>query len=262
MNFNADSVTGVMTEIVAITCFCNDPARGIVNLLAAHAGANRGDCCELCLQDNLIDVKQRVRFGAHPFAIHQQGARHIRAVALIQRTEIESDKLARCNNLVAGFAVRQRPTPATGDNGVKRGFFCALLAHKPLQFSGYLALAHPRLNKAANMLRSAIGNPTGEADYLHLLWRFDLPQHIRRGANQFRIEFRLPAVRGFPTHLLALKTERLQLFIGNDLIDDSGKRVRRVKQMQLVALRTGFHLNVIARIHQNVRTFTANHHIT
>ena len=31
MDFNADSVTGVMTEIVAITCFCNDPARGIVN---------------------------------------------------------------------------------------------------------------------------------------------------------------------------------------------------------------------------------------
>ncbi|GHK84101.1 hypothetical protein ECZU17_00380 [Escherichia coli] len=38
MDFNADSMTGVMTEIVAITCFCNDPARGIVNLLAAHAG--------------------------------------------------------------------------------------------------------------------------------------------------------------------------------------------------------------------------------
>ncbi|MFP1557131.1 hypothetical protein ACLB1T_02335 [Escherichia coli] len=32
------------------------------------------------------------------------------------------------------------------------------------------------------------------------------------------------------THLLALKTERLQLFIGNHLIDDSGKRVRCVKQ--------------------------------
>ncbi len=172
-----------------------------------------------------------MRFGAHPFAIHQQGARHIRAVALIERTEIESDKLARCNNLVAGFAVRQRPTPATGNNGVKRGFFCALLAHKPLQFSGYLALAHPRLNKAANMLCTAIGNPTGKADFLHLLWRFDLPQHIRRGANQFRIEFRLPAVRGFPTHLLAFKTERLQMLIGNDFIDDGCKRVRRIKQM-------------------------------
>lgn len=80
MDFNTDSMTGVMTEIVAITGFCNHPARGVVNLLAAYAGANRGDCCELCLQDNLIDVKQRVRFGAHPFAIHQQGARHIRAV--------------------------------------------------------------------------------------------------------------------------------------------------------------------------------------
>lgn len=111
------------------------------------------------------------------------------------------------------------------------------------------------------MLSTAIGNPTGEADFLHLLWRFDLPQHIRRGANQFRIEFRLPAVRGFPTYLLAFKTERLQLLIGNDLIDDSGKRVRRVKQMQLVALRAGFYIRVIARVHQNVRTFTANQHI-
>lgn len=66
MDFNADSMTGVMTEIVAITGFCNHPARGVVNLLATHAGANRGDCRELCLQNNLIDVKQRVRFGAHP----------------------------------------------------------------------------------------------------------------------------------------------------------------------------------------------------
>ena len=111
------------------------------------------------------------------------------------------------------------------------------------------------------MLCTAIGNPTGEADFLHLLWRFDLPQHIRRGAYQFRIEFSLPAVRGFPTHLLAFKTERLQLFIGNDLPDDGCKRVRRIKQMHLVALRTGFHIRVIARIHQNVRIFTANHHI-
>ena len=110
------------------------------------------------------------------------------------------------------------------------------------------------------MLCTAIGNPTGEADFLHLLWRFDLPQHIRRGAYQF--EFRLPAVRGFPTYLLAFKTERLQLLIGNDLPDDSGKRVRRIKQMQLVALGAGFYIRVIARIHQNVRTFTTNQHIT
>ncbi|MFP3354571.1 hypothetical protein R0K04_24765, partial [Pseudoalteromonas sp. SIMBA_153] len=68
---------GVMTEIVAITCFCNDPARGIVNLLAAHAGANRGDCCELCLQDNLIDVKQRASLSL------SISVRCIRATALI-----------------------------------------------------------------------------------------------------------------------------------------------------------------------------------
>ncbi|GCO12865.1 hypothetical protein ExPCM12_04195 [Escherichia coli] len=69
-------------------------------------------------------------------------------------------------------------------------------------------------------------------------------------------------MRGFPTHLLAFKTERLQLLIGNDLSDDGGKRVHRVEQMQLVTLRAGFYIRVIARIHQNVRTFTANHHIT
>lgn len=49
MNFNVDSVIGVMIEIVVIICFCNDSARGIVNLLVAYVGANRGDCCELCL---------------------------------------------------------------------------------------------------------------------------------------------------------------------------------------------------------------------
>lgn len=66
MDFNADSVTSVMTEIVAKSSLGNDPARGVVNLLAAHAGANCRDCCELCLQNILIDVKQRMRFGAPP----------------------------------------------------------------------------------------------------------------------------------------------------------------------------------------------------
>src|SRR5699024_11902655 len=130
--FNANSMTGVVTKIVAKSCLGNHPTRGVVNLLAAHAGANCRDCCELCLQNNLIDVKQWVRFGAHPFAIHQEGARHISAVALIERTEIDSDKLACSNNLVASLAVPQRPTPAAGDNGVKSGFFCALRPHTPL----------------------------------------------------------------------------------------------------------------------------------
>ncbi|BDY96370.1 hypothetical protein MUTS15_50270 [Escherichia coli] len=66
MDFNTDSMTGVMAEKLAITGLGNHAARGIVNLLAAHAGANYRDCRELCLQDNLIDVKQRMRFGAHP----------------------------------------------------------------------------------------------------------------------------------------------------------------------------------------------------
>ncbi|MGK3315370.1 hypothetical protein ACSLNM_22990, partial [Escherichia coli] len=50
---------------------------------------------------------------------------------------------------------------------------------KEVRFDG-LGSVLTRLNKAANMLCTAISNPTGEADFLHLLWRFDLPQHIRR----------------------------------------------------------------------------------
>lgn len=71
MNFNVDSVIGVMIEIVVIICFCNDLVCGIVNLLVVYVGVNCGDCCELCLQDNLIDVKQWVRFGAYFFVIYQ-----------------------------------------------------------------------------------------------------------------------------------------------------------------------------------------------
>ncbi|GHL06112.1 hypothetical protein ECZU22_00110 [Escherichia coli] len=39
MDFNTDSMTGVMAEKLAITGLGNHAARGIVNLLAAHAGA-------------------------------------------------------------------------------------------------------------------------------------------------------------------------------------------------------------------------------
>lgn len=49
MNFNVDSVIGVMIEIVVIICFCNDLVCGIVNLLVVYVGVNCGDCCELCL---------------------------------------------------------------------------------------------------------------------------------------------------------------------------------------------------------------------
>ena len=55
----------------------------------------------------------------------------------------------------------------------------------------------------------------------------------------------------------------LQLLIGNDLSDDGGQACasRRANAAGNLCVR-GFYIRVIARIHQNVRTFTANHHIT
>ncbi len=139
------SMTGVMTEIVAKSSLGNHPRAasstcwqrtpGRIAEIAAAVPAKQSD-----RRQTAGEIRRS------PFAIHQQSARHIRAVPLIERpkSRVTNSPAATILSLALPWAA---PHASRWRQWCQKRLFLRLLAHKPLQFSGYLALAHPRLIK-------------------------------------------------------------------------------------------------------------------
>ena len=139
MDFEADAVAEPVVEVLAVAILIDDIAGDLIHIAATHPGLHGGNHGAVGFQDDVVDLLEAFGRGAE-----EDGAGHIRAVAIDQHAHIDEQLALGLKHGVIGLVVALNGVDAGAENGVE-GFAQAALGFDNAELAEHLQLAHPRL---------------------------------------------------------------------------------------------------------------------
>jgi len=185
VNFHAHAVAEAVAEIGTVTGVLDDLPGGGVHVVAGGAGLGGGDARQLGLQHDVVDLLHLLGDAAHG-----HGAGHVRAIALIDATEVHGHEVAVLDLPVGGHGVGHTAVGTAGHDGVKGHILRASGQHQVLQPGGDLLLGDAGPDLLDDLVQSGLGDALGGDHPLDLLLVLALAQGDQqlRGGHQLAVQ--------------------------------------------------------------------------
>ena len=156
MDVDADAVAQAVAHRAAEAVLGQHGFGQLMSLLAGDAGPQQGLC-------PLVRGADRLVGRAHPIAgrAEEHRARHVGAIAVRPRAEIQHDALARLELRIAGHGMGAGRVRAGSHDRGERKALRAVAAHEVLQLDLHLALGEAGAHEADDVRESGVGDGLG-----------------------------------------------------------------------------------------------------
>ena len=171
-----NAVTKAVTEGARIGLI-EEIARDAVDVAADRAGTNGVQRHQLRVEHALVHRSQLL---AH--VPEGDRARHVGAIAVDRRAEVQCQQFAFGDDVIRRRRVRQRAVDARGGDRVKGGLFAAQFEHCEVQQDLRLFLRHARLQLPQQAVKRLTGDRGGAADAVDLVRVLDHAQTAAEAA--------------------------------------------------------------------------------
>ena len=187
MDIQTEAVAETVTEVLPVSGFRDDSSGSVVDFAARDSGSAGSDACQLCLQNNVVNLLHLVRRFTE-----RDSACHVTAVPVPQTAEIHGDEVTQLKDGVPGYAVGLAGVPTGDDDGVEGIALTAVSEHPIDQFGGNFLLGHAGANDLQCLFQGFFADPLCGDHAAQFLLVLGGPQLFHQCAGRLQIHSEQP----------------------------------------------------------------------